>query len=284
MEVHTLTEENTKTCKKCGERKAFEEFNSSPWTEDGRLKTCRLCASAAMKEGQSRRRAAATSQQPATTEPVAVASGTLSKADWDKMFMLIVYGGNGYIKSMEQCYSQNAAAFKVERVKILEACERLWALLPPKPVDGAEIPVGTGKSKIMSGWIRVGERLPEVGERIWARFSKKNGEARKVNPVVEGDFDKSKYDDSGVVFIFGVHRNIFFPVDDCLKSGLTHWQPRLDTTPPLPQLSTTPDVSPPKGEKQKRGYRLTPDGRAALQEKMREYWRKKKGNAKTNGE
>jgi Protein of unknown function (DUF551) len=133
----------------------------------------------------------------------------------------------------------------------------------------------------MSEWISINERLPELGDRIWARFSKKNGEARKVNPVVEGDFDKSKYGEGTIGFLFGVHRNINFPPDYCPEVRLTHWQPRLDGTPPSPHLPTLAIVSALKGEKPKRPYHLTPEGLAAKRKAVREYWRKRKGNAAT---
>lgn len=105
-----------------------------------------------------------------------------------------------------------------------------------------------------------------------------------MNPIREGDYGKWKYGGDTIGFIFGVHRNIMFPPDYCPEVGLTHWQPRLDANPPSPQFVTPPVVSSSSRERPKRRYRITPEGRAAKQEKMREYWRKKKGDATTAGE
>lgn len=133
----------------------------------------------------------------------------------------------------------------------------------------------------MSEWISIKERLPEVGEPVWVRFSKKNGDARKVNPVVAGDFGNNEYFQTSIGFIVGVHRNILYPPDYCPEVGLTHWQARQHSTPPSAQI---PVISSPKGEKQKRRYHLTPEGLAAKRAAIREYWRKRNGNATIAGE
>jgi hypothetical protein len=124
-----------KTCRKCGEEKACEEFGTSPWTQDGRLNTCRLCASAAMKAGHARRRAAVTSAPPSAAKPSA-AQEALSEADWHVMFMLIILGCNEYIKAMKECYSDNDAAFQVQQAIIMKAFERPHGLLPAIPDGG----------------------------------------------------------------------------------------------------------------------------------------------------
>src|SRR5262249_11672391 len=89
-----------------------------------------------------------------------------------------------------------------------------------------------------------------------------NGESRKVNLVIEGDFGKSRYSDSKG-FNFGVHRNILFPADYCPEVKLTHWQPRVSATPPSPQLSDRLVAATITSERSKRRYHLTPEGRAA---------------------
>ncbi len=128
----------------------------------------------------------------------------------------------------------------------------------------------------MKLWISIEERLPEAGSPIWARFSKKNGEPRKVNPVLEGDFGVWAYGGNSVGFIFGKHRNALYPPDYCRQVGLTHWQPRTDATRPSPEISSPSMVARTGEEEPKRPYRLSAEGLESKREKMREYWRRRK--------
>jgi Protein of unknown function (DUF551) len=126
---------------------------------------------------------------------------------------------------------------------------------------------------LMREWIRVSERLPEVGDRIWGLFCKRNGEPRKLNPVRDGEFHEKP---EGEAFCFGYHYNYIFSVEDCPGHDLTHWQPRTDDVPPSPLLG-----SPPVIYKQKKSYDLTPEERKRRGERgrmaLKEYWRKRKG-------
>lgn len=95
----------------------------------------------------------------------------------------------------------------------------------------------SSKGQAMSDWISIKDRLPELGTPIWMLFCKKNGKPRKVKPVQEGDYGKFRHDWKKIGFILGEHRTILFTADYCPRAGLTHWQPRVDNTPPSPELA-----------------------------------------------
>jgi Protein of unknown function (DUF551) len=94
--------------------------------------------------------------------------------------------------------------------------------------------IGTSAAEgARSNWIRIDDRLPSLGNKVWVRFATRNGEPRKMNPVKDADF--VFYDDH-MSFCLEKHRNVYYPPEYCLKAGLTHWQPRLGDIAPSPLI------------------------------------------------
>jgi hypothetical protein len=125
----------------------------------------------------------------------------------------------------------------------------------------------------LSQWIRVEDRLPSIEQQVWARFAKRNGEPRKVNPVLAGWFLRDPR--FGEEFVFGKHRNTCYSLDYCPKAGLTHWQPRIGDIPPSPWIDPTDGARRPV-----RTMNLSPEERQRRSERMQAYWRKKRGESK----
>jgi hypothetical protein len=128
----TDSQAQMKTCRKCGREKPVVEFRRNHITADGFLPDCNACMSVAQAAGHQRRREVLAGRRTSTMAPPA-ALESLSAGERKDMFMLLVYGCNGYIESMKECYSQNEAAFEAQQERILTAFDRLCLLLPPEP-------------------------------------------------------------------------------------------------------------------------------------------------------
>jgi hypothetical protein len=134
----------------------------------------------------------------------------------------------------------------------------------------------TGEPAVEDGskWIGIEERLPSIDEKVWVLFCKRNGEPRKLNPVKDADFVLSAvFGEESLQFCLEKHRNVYFPPEYCPKAGLTHWQPRIDDIPPSPNLDPAYVAPRPR----KIIINVSPEERERRAERMRNYWRNRRG-------
>ena len=94
--------------------------------------------------------------------------------------------------------------------------------------------------------------------------------AETADPVKDSDF---VFRDEQMWFCLEKHRNVYFPPDYCPKAGISHWQPRIADIAPSPQIDPA-DVP-----LRLRNIRinLSHEERERRAERMRNYWRQKRG-------
>lgn len=133
-------------------------------------------------------------------------------------------------------------------------------------------------------WISLLERLPEVGQPVWIRFSKRDGTPEPRKPVLAADFIEEIVGgfSNTTWFVYGPWRSIYMPPAAGPFHGLRHWQPRLDDVAPAVGIVSVEEDMPTQGQNPKRHYRLTPEGLEAKRKAMREYWQMRK--AATSGQ
>jgi hypothetical protein len=116
------------------------------------------------------------------------------------------------------------------------------------------------RMEVRMQWISVKERLPQIDQRVWIRkVFKPKWKPRLATWKVE--YDKP---------LFLTDTRFCYIPDGNGVSSVSHWR------------SADADIAGTAAQPQrakKRRYNLTPEGAAAKREKMKEYWRKRKGAA-----
>ena len=93
----------------------------------------------------------------------------------------------------------------------------------------------------MTEWISIKEWLPEVGQDVWVRRSKQNGQPYPYGPIFAGFYGLIP-SGNDVVPYFCYKFGCWGSVEYCLKIGVTHWTPRINDIPPEWEMTMPPDT------------------------------------------